>query len=156
MNADVTVRAGTPADTITIAAIGRKSSTAPRWQLADYSEMFLTGRTLLIAEAGGEIAGFVAARDVGGEWELESIVVADGYRKRGIGRRLVLEVIGKAEKCKAQFIFLEVRGSNLAARRLYEKCGFEQYGRRKDYYSSPPEDGLLYRFLCTPGALENC
>jgi [ribosomal protein S18]-alanine N-acetyltransferase len=156
MNASITVRPGTPAEAIAIAAIGQKSPTAPRWQLSDYRDIFLTGRTILIAELDGKIAGFVVARDIAGEWELESIAVTDENRKHGIGNRLVCELILKAKNCKAKFIFLEVRESNLPARALYEKSAFEQYGRRKDYYSDPPEDAILYRFLCTPGALENC
>jgi ribosomal-protein-alanine N-acetyltransferase len=52
-------------------------------------------------------------------------------------------------------IFLEVRESNLAAQKLYQSCGFEQYSRRKAYYSDPAEDALLYRFLCTPETREN-
>ena len=42
-------------------------------------------------------------------------------------------------------MFLEVRESNIAARKLYEKAGFEPTGRRKSYYTDPLEDALLYR-----------
>jgi ribosomal-protein-alanine N-acetyltransferase len=151
-----TIRRGTRADVEAIAEIGKASATAPRWDVVDYSIIFSTERTLLIAEVSGEIAGFIVGRDIAGEWELENIVVADRFRQRSIGQRLVWELILLAKKSDAKFIFLEVRESNLAAKRLYERCGFHPYGRRKDYYSNPVEGAVLYRFLCNPGALENC
>jgi ribosomal-protein-alanine N-acetyltransferase len=42
----------------------------------------------------------------------------------------------------AKIAFLDVRESNVAARRLYEKCGFSQLGRRKRFYTDPTEDAI--------------
>jgi ribosomal-protein-alanine N-acetyltransferase len=46
----------------------------------------------------------------------------------------------------AEKVFLEVRESNLAARRLYEKLAFMETGRRKLYYQEPEEDAIVYHF----------
>jgi ribosomal-protein-alanine N-acetyltransferase len=43
-------------------------------------------------------------------------------------------------------LFLEVRSSNTAARNLYQKLGFSEIGLRRNYYASPPEDGIVMRF----------
>jgi len=155
MSDQVTIRRGVTADVNAVTVIGQASPTAPRWQLSDYNQIIPTKRTLLVAECDDKIVGFIIGRDIMGEWELENVVVGDDFRHRGTGKRLVVEFVLEAKTRNAKFIFLEVRESNVAAKRLYERCGFQQYGRRKQYYSNPPEDAVLYRFLGTPAALEN-
>jgi ribosomal-protein-alanine N-acetyltransferase len=150
------IRRGDPDDIDKIISIALTANTASRWTPSEYEEIFKTRRLLLVAEHCGEVVGFLVAHDIAGEWELENVAVEEEWRQFGIGAFLISSLINEAGQSHARFIFLEVRESNSAARRLYEKCGFEQYGRRRSYYSDPPEDALLYRFLCTPGALENC
>ena len=53
-------------------------------------------------------------------------------------------MLRQAQTLAASRILLEVRESNLAARRLYEKHGFRESGRRPKYYSNPIEDAILY------------
>jgi ribosomal-protein-alanine N-acetyltransferase len=53
-------------------------------------------------------------------------------------------LLDQAERAVASKIFLEVRESNLPARRLYEKHGFHETGRRRGYYQNPAEDAILY------------
>lgn len=79
------------------------------------------------------------------EWEIENIVVAPKVRRKGIGRQLVDALLAAAGETNSESVFLEVRESNAAARKLYESAGFQQNGRRKSYYSDPPEDAILYR-----------
>ena len=90
------------------------------------------------------IASLVAQR-VDTEWELENIVVAEQFRRRGIGRRLLTEFMEHARYQNGKAVFLEVRESNQNARALYGKLGFETAGVRKAYYSNPLEDAVLYR-----------
>jgi len=54
------------------------------------------------------------------------------------------ELIRRAESEAASAILLEVRESNLPARRLYEKHGFREVGRRRVYYQDPADDAVLY------------
>jgi len=156
MSDGITIRHGTSADLPQIMAIAEQSETAAHWHVPDYNGIFVTPRTLLVAESESRIVGFAIAHNIAGEWELESIAVEAFYQQRGIGSRLITAVIEEAKKSNAKFIFLEVRETNLAAKLLYERRGFQQYGRRKAYYSDPPEDAILYLFLCNPEALENC
>jgi ribosomal-protein-alanine acetyltransferase len=91
-----------------------------------------------------EILGFLVARHISREWELENIVVASTARRKGLGKRLLQALLNAMRETNTQDVFLEVRESNAAARALYEKAGFRQTGRRKAYYEDPPEDALLY------------
>jgi ribosomal-protein-alanine acetyltransferase len=91
------------------------------------------------------IQGFLIAKAVGVEWEIENIVIADPARRRGLASRLLTHVLNVEGAKGAESIFLEVRESNLAARRLYEKWSFVESGRRKQYYHAPQEDAIVYR-----------
>jgi ribosomal-protein-alanine N-acetyltransferase len=82
--------------------------------------------------------------------ELHRIAVSEKYRQKGIGKRLFMFMMETAKKKKVEEIFLEVRGSNTEAITLYESFHFRQVGVRKNYYSSPPEDALIYRLTLPP------
>jgi ribosomal-protein-alanine N-acetyltransferase len=86
---------------------------------------------------------------VGREWEIENIAVAGPARRRGLGTRLLGELLDQARDRGADAVFLEVRESNRAARALYEKWAFLESGRRRGYYKDQEEDAIVYR-LCFP------
>jgi ribosomal-protein-alanine N-acetyltransferase len=90
------------------------------------------------------LAGFLVARYLPPEWELENIVVAPAVRRMGIGRQLMDALVVQGRQTNGTAIFLEVRESNTAARGLYERLGFMETGRRKAYYANPSEDAVLY------------
>ena len=92
-----------------------------------------------------QIQGFVIVKAVGVEWEIENIVIAGPAQRHGLASRLLTHVLDMARAQGADSIFLEVRESNLAARRLYEKWSFVESGRRKQYYQGPQEDAIVYR-----------
>lgn len=156
MNDEIAIRRGTPADLDQVIAIASASDSAAHWQASDYSKIFETKRILIVAEFQTQVVGFVVAHDIAGEWELENIAVAPSHRQLGIGARLVSALVEEANRGNATAIFLEVRESNFPARKLYERCGFQTWGRRSNYYVNPSEDAVLYRFLCRPESLKNC
>lgn len=127
-----------------------RCDTAAHWSESQYRELFLdqptTARIALIAERQEkpEFLGFLVARYIAPEWELENIVVAPEVRGKGVGTRLTQALVAQAQQANSDSIFLEVRESNSPARRLYEKLGFRETGRRKAYYSNPQEDAVLY------------
>jgi ribosomal-protein-alanine N-acetyltransferase len=92
------------------------------------------------------VAGFIVAQYLGVEWEIENVAVLPAARRRGIGQRLIAELLTLAANEGAEAVYLEVRASNVAARSLYEGLGFKETGRRRDYYSVPAEDAILYGF----------
>lgn len=94
----------------------------------------------IAARSEGKIVGFVIAYLIPPEGEIADICVAPEARGRGIGCLLMRALM---ESCDCTQFYLEVRASNLPARRLYEKLGFQRIGLRKNYYDRPREDAVL-------------
>ena len=144
----IAIRSAALNDVPAIFAIERSAPSAAHWTSEQYTELLGSGIVLVseeaVAEEAGQISGFICAKPVGGEWEIENVVVAAQLLRRGIADRLLQELIQRAESEPAAAILLEVRESNLPARRLYEKRGFREVGRRRTYYKDPPEDAILY------------
>lgn len=92
----------------------------------------------------GMLVAFLVARRVSGEWELENIAVSREFRRRGIGMQLLDALLALVQETKGDAVLLEVRESNMVARQLYEKSGFRETGRRRNYYADPVEDAVLY------------
>jgi len=91
------------------------------------------------------VVGFAVAWSVGDQAELGNVAVAKDWRSRGVGERIVREVVTRLARRGVKEIFLEVRVSNRAARRLYERLGFVEIGRRRNYYVRPSEDAIVMR-----------
>jgi [ribosomal protein S18]-alanine N-acetyltransferase len=129
-------------------ALEKHAVTAAHWSAEQYQIMF-TGsglrRVALIIEEGTRIQGFLVARALDPEWEIENIAIAGPAQRHGLGTRLLGEFLDLARRQGMHAVFLEVRESNLAARALYEKWEFVETGRRKRYYSKPEEDAIVYR-----------
>jgi ribosomal-protein-alanine acetyltransferase len=94
-------------------------------------------------EFAGEVAGFLVARRLSSELEILNFAVESEWRRCGIGAALLEEALQWAETFQATQAILEVRPSNLAALRFYERHKFEVVGRRPRYYTAPVEDALL-------------
>ncbi len=89
--------------------------------------------------------GFLIAHQLHREWELENLVVAPDFRRKGLATKLFAALLTRARGTNSESVFLEVRESNQAARALYARLGFKESGRRKLYYTNPHEDAVLYR-----------
>ena len=151
------IRRANAADILAIRALASQSPEAAQWSEQHYDELASTesARVALVAEDGGEVLGFLVARDVAGELELENIAVAANARRRGIGRKLVEELVKVAVQRGIRTVHLEVRSQNRAARALYERMGFVQSGLRRGYYDCPADDAILYTLEISPSSLEN-
>lgn len=143
----VIIRSAALEDVSAIQAIEKESATAAHWTREQYRSCF-AHRSFLVAEEDGSISGFLCARLVATEWEIENIAVVEAARRRGIARELVEELMRRANSQDATAIWLEVRESNQPARQLYEKHGFKETGKRRAYYRNPEEDAVLYSFHC--------
>jgi [ribosomal protein S18]-alanine N-acetyltransferase len=73
--------------------------------------------------------------------------VARDQQGLGIGTTLIQQLLLQARNQGATSVLLEVRESNLDARRLYKKLGFSEQGRRKKYYRDPTEDALVLQIF---------
>ena len=144
----LSVRAATSADLPAMMALEKHAATAAHWSAPQYEALFRDARperTALIIEDESGFQGFVIARAVDREWEIENIAVAGPARRRGLGTHLLGELLDLARGRSADAVFLEVRESNRAARALYEKWAFLESGRRRGYYKDPEEDAIQYR-----------
>ena len=97
----------------------------------------------LVAEQDGRTAGYVGCQTVLDEGYITNVAVFPQYRKKGIATALIKRVFELAREKKLAFVSLEVRVSNSAAIALYEKAGFKEEGRRKNFYRDPREDALI-------------
>jgi ribosomal-protein-alanine N-acetyltransferase len=139
----IAVRPATSSEVAAILAIERQSPSAAHWTSEQYNNLLRNG-VVLVSEEAGKLAGFICAKAVAGEWEIENVVVAPEFLRRGIASRLLSRLIQQARNAEASAILLEVRESNEPARRLYEKHDFRDVGRRRAYYNDPVEDAILY------------
>ena len=99
----------------------------------------------LVAMDGDCLAGYVGSQSVMGETDMMNIAVDPNYRRQGIAAALVEELVRQLKAKGNYCLTLEVRASNDAAIKLYEKLGFSQIGRRPNYYRDPKEDALILR-----------
>ena len=157
------LRLATCADIPFLMNLERQCATAGHWTEEQYRQAFQRegpNRLMIVSEASslvasdaigavsaasGGVLGFLIARHLAPEWELENIVVAPAAQGKAIGRRLLDALSAAVRETNSTSVFLEVRESNAAARTLYEMASFEQTGRRKSYYTDPAEDAILYR-----------
>lgn len=117
------------------------------WTVQDFRDFLLRDDAIfLTALCDGEIAGYIGFYGIPDEGDITNVSVDERFRRRGIGRALVSELISRAAAHGIGTIFLEVRDSNEAAIRLYEAEGFGQVGLRRRYYSSPVEDARIMRY----------
>ncbi len=150
---NLNIRSMIESDLDAVMALELGTNSAPHWNREQYL-IAIEGdsgsalrRLALVLEAGSEVAGFAVVRLLttadGGEAELESIVVAPRWRRRGLGASLLAELVSRVRAQGARRLDLEVRVSNVAAIHLYDRAGFRETGRRRGYYHDPEEDAVL-------------
>ncbi len=100
----------------------------------------------LAAFSGGVFAGYAGMTQVLDERDICNVATVPAFRGKGVGRAIVSALLESAKETGASVVMLEVRESNAAAIALYEKLGFTLVGKRKNFYSFPKEDALLYNY----------
>ena len=99
----------------------------------------------LVAMDEGEVVGYVGAQIVPDEADMMNLAVDEKYRRMGIGKALVDQLVERLQERCVRSLTLEVRVSNQPAISLYESMGFLVVGRRPKYYQKPKEDALILR-----------
>ena len=138
-----TIRRMEERDIDPILAIQAACPEIAQWTAWDYDRVArgeMAGRT---AEEDAKVIGFIVARRIVNEIEILNFAVHPAARGRGTGAALLQETIAWGKTFSAVQVILEVRESNAAALRFYEKHKFRVAGRRARYYDSPTEDALL-------------
>lgn len=114
------------------------------WSENALSEELKNENSHFLAAVSDGVLGYIGVQEICGEAYITNVAVFGEYRKEGIGRKLLNEACSGAKERGCEFITLEVRESNSAAISLYESEGFEKAGVRKNFYSSPTENGIIY------------
>ena len=98
----------------------------------------------LVAMQQDEVLGYGGMHTVLGESYVDNIAVFPEFRGHGVGRTLMAALIEKARENGGVFITLEVRTSNLPAIAMYRSLGFTEAGVRRNFYTEPREDALIF------------
>ena len=128
-----------------IAALERVCFSDPWSEKSIFSELENPLSCWLVAMDGERLAGYVGSQTVLGETDMMNLAVDPDYRRKGLGKELILSLIEALRQRESRCLTLEVRDSNAPARALYEGLGFQEIGRRKNYYRNPKEDALIYK-----------
>ena len=99
----------------------------------------------LVALDGDAVVGYVGSQSVMGWADMMNIAVDPAYRRQGVAQELVERLVTALMENDVTCLTLEVRASNEPAKALYGKLGFQQVGRRPNYYRNPKEDALILR-----------
>jgi ribosomal-protein-alanine N-acetyltransferase len=89
------------------------------------------------------LSGYICFWMFDSEIQLINIAIHPEKRQQGLGEYLLTKMIEDCISKAKHYIWLEVRPSNAAAKRLYQKMGFEEVGRRKKYYMDTNEDAIV-------------
>ena len=98
---------------------------------------------LVAEDESGKVLGYAGLLVMMDEGYITNVAVFPEYRRLGVAAKIIEVYMNFAEANQLAFLTLEVRPSNAAAIALYQRFGFEEVGRRKNYYDLPKEDALI-------------
>jgi ribosomal-protein-alanine N-acetyltransferase len=130
-------------DVESVLAIQSACTEIAQWTMWDYSRVARGEMSGWVAEESDEVAGFLVARRVVTDIEILNLAVRPESRRHGTGTLLLRGALDWGRSLHTEKAMLEVRASNLAALKFYERFGFQASGRRPGYYTAPVEDALL-------------
>lgn len=115
------------------------------WSKSLFEQAVATNKYACVMEVDDNIIGYAVLSFVVGEVELLNICISPSVQGKGYAHQLLTHLITFSEQRKNHEMFLEVRVSNAAAIHVYEKHGFNEIGRRKNYYPGKQgrEDAIL-------------
>jgi [ribosomal protein S18]-alanine N-acetyltransferase len=131
-----------------VVAIEREVFLFP-WTRGNFSDSIDSGYQCLVLEQGDHLFGYGVMIIGPEEAHLLTLSIAAGSQRKGCGESLLRHFIHVAKEQRARSLFLDVRESNHAAARLYERIGFKQIAKRKDYYPAMGgrEDSLVMELM---------
>ena len=142
---DLVIRPMEMRDVAAVAALEKACFSDPWSESSVHSELSNPLSLWLVAEKGGAVAGYIGSQSVLDAADMMNVAVVQKSRRGGVAEALIGSLIARLEEAGVRSLSLEVRVSNDAARALYEKLGFSEVGRRKNYYTKPKEDALILR-----------
>ena len=145
---EVQIRPMMEIDLPEVAAIEQQSYAFP-WSENIFRDCLRVGYTCRALDLAGQIIGYGVMSLGAGEAHILNVCVREQFRSVGFGRRLLEHLLERAAAAGVAEAFLEVRPSNLAAIRLYQRLGFEQIGIRRGDYQAPDgrEDAIVLKLM---------
>jgi len=146
--ASSTIRDMTAGDMARIIELEREIFPDP-WPRSAFKEQTSGGGWgAIVAEVDGVVIGYGCYFTVDIEAHLTNIAVTADYRRKSVAKRLLDTILERATGSDCEYLLLEVRHSNNAARAFYEKHGFSVLYQRPNYYRRPVESALvMVRYL---------
>lgn len=121
-----------------------EASNASPWSRKSFEQEISHGPSeFVVARVDGEVAGYAGAWIVADECHVTTIAVHSDHRRKGLGRKLMEELLLRSRERGALCATLEVRAGNTAAIEMYKDLGFVPAGLRKAYYPNDREDALI-------------
>ena len=142
----VSIREMTEEDIKEIAELEKECFSEPWSENSLRDELTNETARFFVLRDSEKLLGYIGANNICNEVYITNVAVNSKCRGKGYGKILVKHLIKQSEAERAFFITLEVRKSNENAIKLYEKCGFKLIGERKNFYSKPTEDALIYTY----------
>lgn len=99
----------------------------------------------LTALEEGTVVGYIGSQTVFPEADIMNVAVHPDHRRKGIAQALIHALENHLKQRGVESLTLEVRASNIPAISLYQKLGFQEVGRRRNYYRNPKEDALILK-----------
>ena len=140
---EIIIREMQPSDITEIMEIERKSFTTPWSELAFLNEMYDPHSIAKVAVLKNNISGYICVKQISDEGHIRNLAVRPDLRRHGIANAFIKEVLDELRKKGCKHLYLEVRISNLGARKFYERIGFKGAGVRRKYYTYPDENAVV-------------
>lgn len=127
-----------------VMTIEKQSFTTPWSHCAFTSELTQNDRArYLVARLGNLVIGYIGVWLIADEGHITNVAVHPEYRRRGVGRMLMLAMEHLVKQLNGRRLTLEVRVSNKVAQHLYKSLGYVSVGVRPGYYQDNHEDALI-------------
>ncbi|MDE7380208.1 MAG: ribosomal protein S18-alanine N-acetyltransferase [Clostridia bacterium] len=144
----MTIRKCKYEDILSISELEKECFKGESWSFGTIASAFENpSHCMLVAEDGGEVIGFGCTSTTCETSDLENVLVAEEYRRSGVGKAILTALIDDAAERGAEKMFLEVRVSNSSAMRLYLSCGFAGVYARTRYYSDGEDCLVMQRVI---------
>lgn len=142
---DILIRKINKQDATAVSLIEKECFSVPWNEKNILSEIELPETYFIIAECGETIVGYGSMRCTKETSDINNIAVKSEFRKKGIGKSLLEGLIDESKSRGIDEMFLEVRSSNIPAISLYKSMGFKEIHIRKNYYSKPTENAIVFQ-----------
>ena len=126
-----------------VAEIERQIFSIPWSEKAFRNSMESDNTIYIVAKENNNVEGYAGMYLSFEEGNITNVAVNPLSRRKGIGEKIVRDILNRAYEKGVRDVFLEVRETNSVAIALYEKIGFKEEGIRKNFYDKPRENALI-------------